>query len=265
MSRLDKLVSLLSLLRTSPLEFRDRLAMLLAVRVEARLGRHRGPVPDDPGAALAGLDGAWGRPVSRFLGEAELAGFSNEIRQRALDLGEEAVIATAHNADPALARFCYAACRALEPDVVVETGVAYGVTSAFVLEALRVNGRGTLHSIDLPPLGADAGRLVGAVIPDELRSRWRLHRGVSRRLLRPLVNGLGSVDMFVHDSLHTYRNMKEELDAVTPRLARPSLVIADDIGGNAAFERWSDAVDPAFRCMLREEGKDALFGVALLL
>jgi predicted O-methyltransferase YrrM len=265
MNRIRKLASLLSLLRSSPLEFRDRLAMLLAVRIEARRRRRPNRGPDDSGAALARLDEVWGRRVSAFLKEAELARFSDEMRRRTRDLAEDAVLATAHNADFALARFCYAACRALEPEVVVETGVAYGVTSAFVLEALRANGRGTLHSVDLPPLGAGAGRLVGAAIPDELRSRWRLHRGMSGRLLPALVKSLGSVDIFMHDSLHTYRNMKQELDAVTPRLARPSLVIADDVDGNAAFDRWSDEVDPAFRGVLREEGKAVLFGVALLL
>ena len=35
---------------------------------------------------------------------------------------------------------------------VVETGVAHGVTSRFILEALERNGRGFLWSIDLPPL-----------------------------------------------------------------------------------------------------------------
>jgi hypothetical protein len=42
------------------------------------------------------------------------------------------------------------------------------------------------------------------------------------------------------------------------------VVIADDAGGNAAFARWSASVDAAFRGVLREEGKDAVFGVVLL-
>jgi cephalosporin hydroxylase len=36
------------------------------------------------------------------------------------------------------------------PDVVIETGVAHGVTSRIVQEALNRNGSGHLWSVDLP-------------------------------------------------------------------------------------------------------------------
>src|SRR5579862_4942290 len=44
----------------------------------------------------------------------------------------------------------YVVVRALMPDVMVETGVCNGKSSAFVLNAMDHNGRGHLHSIDLP-------------------------------------------------------------------------------------------------------------------
>jgi len=43
----------------------------------------------------------------------------------------------------------YAMVRALKPEVVVETGVANGVSSSFILKALDRNSRGRLYSIDL--------------------------------------------------------------------------------------------------------------------
>ncbi len=83
-----------------------------------------------------------------------------------------------------LTRLCYAVVRAQEPECVVETGVCYGVTSFFILAALARNSKGNLYSIDLPPLGQDADRFVGSAIPDgALKTRWHLHRGVSRRIL----------------------------------------------------------------------------------
>ncbi len=264
MSGAGKLGSLLSLLLSDPREFRDRVAMLVDVRLDMLL-RSRAPgAVAEWSAALAGLEAASRLPFSGFFLEPAREGFEDEMRKRAGDLPRGAVLSAAHNADLSLGRLCYAACRALEPEVVVETGVAHGVTSAFVLKALDRNGRGTLHSVDLPPLGRGAAALVGGLVPDGLRARWKLHRGVSGRLLPALVADLGSVDVFVHDSLHTYRNMRRELDIVTPRLARPSLVIADDVGGNAAFAHWSASLDPAFRAVLREESKDALCGAVLL-
>jgi predicted O-methyltransferase YrrM len=43
----------------------------------------------------------------------------------------------------------YVLVRIFKPEVVVETGVANGVSSSFILKALDQNSRGKLYSIDL--------------------------------------------------------------------------------------------------------------------
>jgi hypothetical protein len=48
----------------------------------------------------------------------------------------------------------YSIVRAYKPEIVVETGVAHGVTSAFLLCAMHENRKGHLYSIDLPPWNA---------------------------------------------------------------------------------------------------------------
>jgi hypothetical protein len=48
----------------------------------------------------------------------------------------------------------YAIVRAYKPDIVVETGVARGASSSFILCAMHENGKGHLYSIDLPPYEA---------------------------------------------------------------------------------------------------------------
>jgi predicted O-methyltransferase YrrM len=138
-------------------------------------------------------------------------------------------------ADSLLARCCYLMCRLLEPAVVVETGVAYGVSSAFILRALEENGRGVLHSVDLPPLRRRYGEFWGVAVDDGLGSRWNVHRGTSKRVLPGLLAEVGAVDLFVHDSLHTTRNMRREFEAVWPRLRNGSVILADDVERNSAF------------------------------
>jgi predicted O-methyltransferase YrrM len=167
-----------------------------------------------------------------------------------------------HSADVALARCCYAACRALKPDVVVETGVAYGVTSAFLLQALNENGQGRLASIDLPPLGPNADQFAGIAVPMRLRGRWRLHRGVTKRLLPGLLDETGPVDLFVHDSLHTYRNMRWEFETVWPHLGDGGMVIADDVQGNPAFKELRNHSLSSWH-VFQEADKSSLFGVAI--
>ena len=139
-------------------------------------------------------------------------------------------------ADSLLARCCYLACRILEPAVVVETGVAYGVSSAFILKALGENGRGVLHSVDLPPMRQRYNEFWGIAVDEALRPRWSIHRGSSERILPGLLEEVGAVDLFLHDSLHTYRNIRRELEAVWPRLRAGGVILADDVERNRAFD-----------------------------
>jgi len=165
-----------------------------------------------------------------------------------------------HHADFALARFAYLICRLIEPEIVIETGVAYGVTSAFILKAMEVNQRGTLYSIDLPAsVHSDAARYVGYLIPDDLRSRWKLTIGASRRVLRPLLKQVGQPDIFLHDSLHTERNMRFEFDSIT----QPRVILSDDVEGNAAFQSLMEKTSPRYAAVVAEQEKSGCFGICV--
>jgi hypothetical protein len=109
------------------------------------------------------------------------------------------------------------------------------VSSAFILRALEENGHGVLHSVDLPPLKREYEKFWGIAVPCALRGRWNLHRGSSRRVLPGLLGQTGAVDLFVHDSLHTHRNMRREFEAVWPRLRTGGMILADDVERNRAF------------------------------
>ena len=153
------------------------------------------------------------------LDDEGLIAIEKHLLARRGELPTSAPFGSFHNGTETLGRLCYAACRVLRPDVVVETGVAYGVTSAYVLQALAENGSGTLQSIDLPPLGTAAEKYVGYFVPKELRKQWKLRIGSARKLLPEVLQQTGGADIFIHDSLHTYAHMRMEFAAA---LARPS-------------------------------------------
>jgi predicted O-methyltransferase YrrM len=133
----------------------------------------------------------------------------------------------------------YAAIRAFAPDVVVETGVANGVSSSYLLLALEKNGRGKLHSIELgDPRYLPTGEPPGWIVPDRLKSRWDLRIGDSRELLPKLLAELSTVDVFIHDSLHTYDHMLWEYRAAYPFVRPGGLLISDDAGWNPAFPEF---------------------------
>ena len=54
------------------------------------------------------------------------------------------------NLSPLSSKRLYALLRRLQPEVLVETGVCNGVSSAVILHALHANERGHLYSVDLP-------------------------------------------------------------------------------------------------------------------
>jgi len=256
----NRLVTLAELVLDSPGELWDR----VRVAVEARAGRFLGGPGEKEGElwgdALAVLAGWAGTAVREAAEEA--ADVAREVAGRMKVL--RGPIAQGHNADFTLGCACYVVARVLRPEVAVETGVAYGVTTAFLLSALERNGAGVLHSVDLPPLADREGRCVGALVPERVRGRWHLHRGVSRRVLPRLVAGLASgVGLFVHDSLHTYWNVRDELKAITPKLAARSAVLVDDVHANRAFREWAVRTNPTVWVVVQEQDKRATFGMAL--
>ena len=93
--------------------------------------------------------------------------------------------------------------RHLKPEVVLETGVARGHTSAVILSALAANHKGHLWSIDLPLIDPEWEGGTGMAVPDTLRNRWTYVRGSSQRHMPRLLKRLGDLDIFVHDSSHS--------------------------------------------------------------
>ena len=164
--------------------------------------------------------------------------------------------------DRRLARAVWCLTRHLRADSVVETGVARGITSRVILEGLARNGGGHLWSVDLPALDSALHAEIGAAVPINLRAWWTYLRGTSRRRLPKLLAELGEIDLFVHDSSHTERNLGFELEQAWSAL-RKGAIVADDIQLNAAFGAFtrSRADVPSF--VAQADDTEALFGIVL--
>jgi hypothetical protein len=168
-----------------------------------------------------------------------------------------------HDADTNLAGVVWCLTRHLRPEKAVETGVARGVTSAFILEAMERSGQGHLWSIDLPLVGPVWHLQSGVAVPDHLRRRWTFIRGASRRRLPKLLASLGQIDLFIHDSLHTHPTMSFELEQAWDRLRPGGALIADDVEGNAAFAEFGSSRAGADWFVAPHDGKPGLFGIAV--
>lgn len=151
---------------------------------------------------------AWYRARS-----AELRGLGGKLR-----LG---------TSDASSAEALYVLVRAARPRVVVETGVLYGGSSAHILAALAANGRGELHSVDLGCAPDEPPH--DFLVPPDLRARWNYIMGHARQELPRLLDRLGTIDLFHHDSLHTFEHMTWEFETAARHLSPDGVISSHDV------------------------------------
>jgi Methyltransferase domain len=208
--------------------------------------------------------------VARFLGgRGELARYKREVRASGLldhlfAKGQEHAEAVADGYSLGAIGYTegvylYAVLRKVQPQAAVETGVANGFSTAFSLLALQANGGGHLHSIDLPReagrdyeagtfyegegrTGIPPGSEPGWLIPPELKERWTLVLGRSQEQLPPLLDRLGTIDSFMHDSEHSFDCMWFEFNAAWPHLRPGGVLLSDDVNSTEAFPRFAREV-----------------------
>lgn len=149
----------------------------------------------------------------------------------------------------------YLIIRKIKPQVVVETGVASGESSGYILKALHDNKQGKLYSIDLPfqwyiygnhhTLHLDSlpyGEASGYLIPKYLKKRWYLIIGNTYDKLPKLLKKLESVDIFFHDSEHTEKTMTFEFKKAWPYIKKGGFLISDDVEYTKAFNNFSKSI-----------------------
>jgi hypothetical protein len=144
------------------------------------------------------------------------------------------------------------------------------MSSSYILKALDRNKYGKLYSIDVPWhtvthnwKAAPPEDLIprpqeiqsGWLIPDGLRGRWDLTLGRSSDKLPALLQKLGPIDIFFHDSEHTYDNMVWEFQTVWPGLKTGGRLLAHNVDKNTAFDDFEAKVGgKSFRLAGRNNG-----------
>jgi predicted O-methyltransferase YrrM len=171
----------------------------------------------------------------------------------------------------------YCLTRLKMPALVVETGVLHGLTSRFILRALEKNGDGKLISIDLPsyhdtgPSNQDGYndtlppmREPGWIVRDkDALSRWQLVYGSTAEELPSIIASNHQIEIFIHDSEHTYQTMSFELNSVWPRLALGGIVVCDNIDSNTAFFDFCLDVDRRPLVVSDTDGGRIRFGMII--
>ncbi|MFC1853992.1 class I SAM-dependent methyltransferase [candidate division CSSED10-310 bacterium] len=139
---------------------------------------------------------------------------------------------------------CYVIVNLTRPNIVVETGVSQGYSSAVLLQALVDSGQGKLYSIDLPAFQRGTKYYTGRAIPERLRSfaRWNLLLGPDRQILPDLLTKIAPIDFFHYDSDKSYQGMLSTLELVWKHLRAGAILMMDDVNSNDAFLEFSQSV-----------------------
>jgi len=179
--------------------------------------------------------------MSELLGctDTALEQLSAEYRahawDRAASRSESNHFPTIFDLDAVHALAIYWVIRTVQPNQVVESGVANGVSSRAILLALDHNDRGELHSFEI-------SNGVGALVEERLRPRWTVHTapGTGRAsFFRREMSRISQIDVFLHDSEHTYAWQLMEFNTAWRFLKVGGLLAADDIDSSYAFQDFS--------------------------
>ncbi|MCL4412004.1 MAG: class I SAM-dependent methyltransferase [Candidatus Thermoplasmatota archaeon] len=129
-------------------------------------------------------------------------------------------------------RSLYSVIKEKEPKIVVETGMGSGVSTTSILSAMGPKGK--LISIDPGIPYGKGDKEVGFIIPANLRSNLTYVKGTSSEKLKDTLSSIKKLDVFFHDSDHSYENVMFELNSVWSKMEKDPLIIVDNFD-------WSEA------------------------
>lgn len=251
-----------ALLARDPIEFLDRLRTVAQIKLDDRFAHRPAYQLISWADAIGALSDYFGLDVNQVLTEPQFASLESELHKSISNLDASSMpVPQLLNADRSLAHLCYLTCRILQPEIVLETGVGFGVSSSHFLAALEANGKGTLISVDLPPLRDGAEDLAGCLVPDNLRHRWDLRRGSVERVFKGLMPDLDSIDVFLHDSARSKKLMDLEFSRVHSRMRDGGVIIANSIERNSSFRNLVSETDPDFDLNITQVDKEGVTGI----
>jgi predicted O-methyltransferase YrrM len=161
---------------------------------------------------------------------------------------------------PEEAALLYLLVRGLRPALMLETGTFKGYSTSEIARALQLNGSGHVITVDL-------AEQTGTAVPPELLPYITFHRGQpSQRFAQALERSGERLDLFFHDSLHTFMNTLGELVWFADRYAPGSVIVChdakmdymDDFGVGKAVRRFAKELGLPYRVL------DTTCGLAVL-
>jgi predicted O-methyltransferase YrrM len=119
----------------------------------------------------------------------------------------------------------YAIVRAITPRTIIEFSTSSGYSTSFSAMALRRNGVGRIHTVDID---ADAQAAAAKWLVQHDLNQWvEMHTGDCRMVVPALLSD--EVDVVFIDTLHSFEMAEWYFSAIIPRLRPDTLVHIHDV------------------------------------
>ena len=123
-----------------------------------------------------------------------------------------------------------------KPNIVLETGVAAGLSSKCILEAMEKNNKGKLYSSDFPYFRLNnPERNIGIMVPERLKKNWRLEiLGDDKNIIK-FKSEIDYADIILYDSDKRYIGKINFFNAIKNLIKSNSIIIVDDLHNDSFF------------------------------
>jgi len=137
---------------------------------------------------------------------------------------------------------------------IIETGVAYGWSSLAILLSIKDKNNSILISTDMPYPKLNNDKYVGCVIPDNLKTNWKLISLPDKKAIPKAIRMIKNFDMCHYDSDKSYDGRLWCYKYLWNGLRNGGCFISDDISDNYAFIDFSDQLE-VLPTIVKSEGK----------
>jgi len=164
--------------------------------------------------------------------------------------------------DKGASRLLFSLTLFTEPEVILETGVANGFSSSYILQALKILNKGKLISLEYLYFPWHTKKGVGLAIPNELKEKQEIVASTLSDELIDVIDKTRPIDIFLHDSAHTYNHMLKEFRIAWPNIKKGGLLMADDVGFQDAFLDFVDEIRNKNHYVVQKD-RGGLFGIII--
>jgi predicted O-methyltransferase YrrM len=123
-----------------------------------------------------------------------------------------------------------------KPNIILETGVAAGLSSRCILEAIKKNSKGVLYSSDFPYFRLNnPEKYIGIMVPEELKKNWRLEILGDVKNIKKFKSEINHADIIFYDSDKRYSGKINFFKSINSLIKSNTIIVVDDLHNDSFF------------------------------